>query len=73
MQVKDGFCSEAQKKPNRTYARKRKKEVRIMKSCPECGGTLKINTHLNYVCLKCGGAYVPKKNHSGPESMFGVT
>jgi len=50
-----------------------KEEVRMMNDCPECGGTLKQNKHGNYVCLKCGGAYVPKENHAGPDSMFGIT
>jgi transcription initiation factor TFIIIB Brf1 subunit/transcription initiation factor TFIIB len=44
-----------------------------MYSCPECGGTMKKNKYGNYVCESCGGAYVPKNRHSGPESMFGIT
>jgi transcription initiation factor TFIIIB Brf1 subunit/transcription initiation factor TFIIB len=53
--------------------RKREKEVKIMNGCPECGKTLVKNEHGNYVCQGCGGCYVPKKNHCGPKSMFGIT
>jgi hypothetical protein len=31
------------------------------------------NKYGNYICENCGGAYVPKKKHTGPESMFGIT
>ena len=41
--------------------------------CPECGKTLVKNKNGNYACPNCGGCYVPKTNHSGPNSMFGIT
>jgi ribosomal protein L37AE/L43A len=41
--------------------------------CPECGKTMNMNKYGIYVCEGCGGAFVPKKKSSGPDSIYGVT
>jgi len=41
-------------------------------NCPVCNTEMKKNEHGIWVCEDCGGAFVPKSRHVGPESIFGV-
>jgi len=45
-----------------------------VEKCPDedCKGGMKKNTDGIYVCLKCGGAFVPKERHDGDRSIFTV-